>query len=151
MSSGKDAATTTGKPSNGSASISPEDIVNIFKRRGLFDDLRKSLFADYKDSNVNAELIAAIGSIVEQDISATTLAVRNRGKAAALLEGSVNRSEAFAKVNSYVDETISVKNSELSKKVEDFVRQINDGLQSDQNHADAANKSESRPASSESK
>ncbi|KAK9313879.1 complex proteins associated with Set1p component shg1-domain-containing protein [Lipomyces starkeyi] len=103
-----------------------EDILTIFKRRGLFDSLRKSLFTDFKESSTHESLIAAIESLVESDSSAT-LATRNRGKAAALLEGSVNRSEAFGNVNKYIDEHVS-RNEELKRKIEDMVRQINTEL-----------------------
>ncbi|KAK9332234.1 complex proteins associated with Set1p component shg1-domain-containing protein [Lipomyces starkeyi] len=104
-----------------------EDILTIFKRRGLFDSLRKSLFTDFKESSTHESLIAAIESLVESDSSAT-LATRNRGKAAALLEGSVNRSEAFGNVNKYIDEHVSTRNEELKRKIEDMVRQINTEL-----------------------
>ncbi|KAK9376749.1 complex proteins associated with Set1p component shg1-domain-containing protein [Lipomyces chichibuensis] len=104
-----------------------EDILTIFKRRGLFDSLRKSLFTDFKESPTHESLIAAIESLVESDSSAT-LATRNRGKAAALLEGSVNRSEAFGNVNKYIDEHVSTRNEELRRKIEDMVRQINTEL-----------------------
>ncbi|KAK9485206.1 complex proteins associated with Set1p component shg1-domain-containing protein [Lipomyces starkeyi] len=104
-----------------------EDILTIFKRRGLFDSLRKSLFTDFKESSTHESLIAAIESLVESDSSAT-LATRNRGKAAALLEGSVNRSEAFGNVNKYIDEHVSTRNEELRGKIEDMVRQINTEL-----------------------
>ncbi|KAK9361853.1 complex proteins associated with Set1p component shg1-domain-containing protein [Lipomyces starkeyi] len=104
-----------------------EDILTIFKRRGLFDSLRKSLFTDFKESSTHESLIAAIESLVESDSSAT-LATRNRGKAAALLEGSVNRSEAFGNVNKYIDEHVSTRNEELKRKIEDMVLQINTEL-----------------------
>ncbi|KAK9386764.1 complex proteins associated with Set1p component shg1-domain-containing protein [Lipomyces mesembrius] len=104
-----------------------EDILTIFKRRGFFDSLRKSLFTDFKESSTHESLIAAIESLVESDSSAT-LATRNRGKAAALLEGSVNRSTAFGNVNKYIDEHVSTRNEELKRKIEDMVRQINTEL-----------------------
>ncbi|KAK9239998.1 complex proteins associated with Set1p component shg1-domain-containing protein [Lipomyces kononenkoae] len=110
-----------------STQATTEEILTIFKRRGLFDSLRKSLFTDFKESSTYESLIAAIESLVESDSSAT-LATRNRGKAAALLEGSVNRSEAFGNVNKYIDDHVSARNDELNKKIEDLVRQIDSEL-----------------------
>ncbi|KAK9326016.1 complex proteins associated with Set1p component shg1-domain-containing protein [Lipomyces orientalis] len=107
-----------------SATATAEDILTIFKRRGLFDSLRKSLFADFKENSTHESLIAAIESLVESDSSAISLATRSRGKAAALLEGSVNRSEAFGNVNKFIDDHVSTRNDDLRNKLEDMVQQI---------------------------
>ncbi|KAK9354875.1 complex proteins associated with Set1p component shg1-domain-containing protein [Lipomyces doorenjongii] len=121
-----------------------EDILTIFKRRGLFDSLRKSLFADFKESSTHESLIAAIESLVESDSSAT-LATRNRGKAAALLEGSVNRSEAFGNVNKYIDEHVSTRNEELNRKIEEMVREINNELRTATDTSTEAQKQVTKP------
>ncbi|KAK9371060.1 complex proteins associated with Set1p component shg1-domain-containing protein [Lipomyces kononenkoae] len=118
--------------SSQSSQATTEEILTIFKRRGLFDSLRKSVFTDFKESSTYESLITAIESLVESDSSAT-LTTRNRGKAAALLEGSVNRSEAFGNVNKYIDEHVSTRNDELEKKIVDLVRQIDTELRATTN------------------
>ncbi|KAK9467117.1 hypothetical protein V1512DRAFT_270907 [Lipomyces arxii] len=102
--------------------VTTEEILTMLKRRGLFDSLRKSVFTDFKDSPTNKTLISAIESIVETDSS--NAPSQNRGKAAALLEGSVNRSKEFGDVNKYIDERVSVSNDELRSKVEAMVKDI---------------------------
>ncbi|KAK9453422.1 hypothetical protein V1511DRAFT_489692 [Dipodascopsis uninucleata] len=137
------------------STVSSEDILTVFKRRGLFDSLRKEQFKDFKQSKFYEVLLRAIQDAIDADNNANSagasagtsknstgsnshtssraggsnesvlsIASRNRGKAAALVEGSVNRSEAFGSVNRYIDDSVSGANQDLKRRIEELVRQI---------------------------
>ncbi|KAK9463498.1 complex proteins associated with Set1p component shg1-domain-containing protein [Lipomyces oligophaga] len=120
---------------NGAAEtpVTAEEILTVLKRRGLFDNIRKRLFTEFKESDAHSSLITAIQTQIESDTSIASLARRNRGKAAALLEGSVNRSVAFGGVNKYVERKVSTKNDELMSEIRQMIREVFQELQSQKN------------------
>ncbi|KAK7204265.1 hypothetical protein BZA70DRAFT_268120 [Myxozyma melibiosi] len=113
-----------GKKAVDEVEVTSEEVLSMFKRRGLFDNTRKDLFNEFTSSESYNALLEAIEEQIKSDSAATSLAARSRGKAAALLEGSVTRSEAFSNVNKYVDDRVSTNNEELNERLEKLVTEI---------------------------
>uniref|UniRef100_A0A060TBC0 ARAD1B14630p n=1 Tax=Blastobotrys adeninivorans TaxID=409370 RepID=A0A060TBC0_BLAAD len=88
-----------------SQSVSAAELVTLFKRRGLLDELRRDQFNEFKQSDDHDKLRQSIKKIVEAEVSKDPeILERNRGKATALLEGAVSRRGDVQKsVSGYVD------------------------------------------------
>lgn len=85
--------------------MSAAELVTLFKRRGLLDELRRDQFNEFKQSDDHDKLRQSIKKIVEAEVSKDPeILERNRGKGTALLEGAVSRRGDVQKsVSGYVD------------------------------------------------
>lgn len=117
-----------------------EELVTLFKRKGIFDQLRRSLYKEFHDSvrrlllleksfsnqDVYSLLINSIQRIVDEQANKDpTLLDRERKKAAALIEGTISRGHEpeYKSVGDYIN-SHTVDSAELREKVEQMVREV---------------------------
>ncbi|EXJ55948.1 hypothetical protein A1O7_08879 [Cladophialophora yegresii CBS 114405] len=94
-----------------------------FKKQGGYDSLRKQVWASYNTSDAKTALTDQIHTIAEQEIEKDSkLLSRERGKAATLIQGAVERSGIYADVESRIDVEIAKHLSTVLDAVRDIRR-----------------------------
>ena len=79
-----------------------------FKKQGGYDSLRKQVWASYNTSDAKATLADQIRAIADSEIEKDPkLLSRERGKAATLIQGAVDRSGIYQDVESKIDTEIA--------------------------------------------
>ncbi|KIX08492.1 uncharacterized protein Z518_03148 [Rhinocladiella mackenziei CBS 650.93] len=79
-----------------------------FKKQGGYDSLRKQVWASYNTSDAKTALTDQIHAIAEAEIEKDpNLLTRERGKAATLIQGAVDRSGIYQDVESRIDTEIA--------------------------------------------
>ncbi|KAJ5682343.1 hypothetical protein N7462_005508, partial [Penicillium macrosclerotiorum] len=81
-----------------------DKLLHSFKKKGGFDSIRKQIWADFNDgdskTNFTNELIALAESEIEREPAHLS---RERGKAATLIEGAVDRGDVYKNVEQSID------------------------------------------------
>ncbi|RPA78740.1 hypothetical protein BJ508DRAFT_416348 [Ascobolus immersus RN42] len=105
----------------GSEDPDAEDLRTAFKKKGHFDALRKELFQRLLSSPAHATLLEALETITAKELARDPgLRHRERGKAASLLEGAVERSEVYDNVEKALLDMIKGERG----NIEQLVRKI---------------------------
>ncbi|KAL1954484.1 hypothetical protein VTO42DRAFT_1126 [Malbranchea cinnamomea] len=75
-----------------------------FKKRGGFDITRKQIWAGFNESEAKSRFTASLNEMAESEIQRDpSLLSRERGKAATLIEGAVDRSDLYKDVERALD------------------------------------------------
>ncbi|KAK5449853.1 hypothetical protein LTS15_008425 [Exophiala xenobiotica] len=92
-----------------------------FKKQGGYDSLRKQVWASYNTSDAKTALADQIHAIAEAEIEKDpNLLSRERGKAATLIQGAVDRSGIYQDVESRIDTEIAKHLSTVLDAVRDI-------------------------------
>ncbi|OQU97508.1 hypothetical protein CLAIMM_03433 [Cladophialophora immunda] len=95
-----------------------------FKKKGGYDSLRKQVWASYNTSDAKTALTEQIHTIAEAEIEKDpNLLSRERGKAATLIQGAVDRSGIYQDVESRIDQEIARHLSTVLDAVRDIRRE----------------------------
>ncbi|KAJ5359019.1 uncharacterized protein N7496_011432 [Penicillium cataractarum] len=85
-----------------------DKLLHSFKKKGGFDSIRKQIWAEFNDgdpkTNFTNQLIALAESEIEREPAHLS---RERGKAATLIEGAVDRSDVYKNVEDSIDQLAS--------------------------------------------
>ncbi|EEP78521.1 predicted protein [Uncinocarpus reesii 1704] len=81
-----------------------DSLLYSFKKKGGFDAIRKKIWAEFNGSEAKKSFTSALIEMAESEIERDpSLLSRERGKAATLIEGAVDRSDLYKSVESAVD------------------------------------------------
>ncbi|GAM33371.1 hypothetical protein TCE0_004r00221 [Talaromyces pinophilus] len=73
-----------------------QSLLVAFKKKGGFDNYRKKIWADFDNSEFKAKFTNALQELAEKEIEREPAHLsRDRGKAATLIEGAVDRSDIY--------------------------------------------------------
>ncbi|EFE29791.1 uncharacterized protein ARB_03132 [Trichophyton benhamiae CBS 112371] len=85
-----------------------ENLLYSFKKKGGFDAVRKEVWAKFNDSDAKNSFTASLIEMAESEIERDpSLLSRERGKAATLISGAVDRSDLHSGIEETVDAIIS--------------------------------------------
>ncbi|KAF3397758.1 hypothetical protein F1880_005932 [Penicillium rolfsii] len=95
-------------PISASQHAAIDKLLHSFKKKGGFDSIRKQIWADFNagdlKTNFTNQLIALAESEIEREPAHLS---RERGKAATLIEGAVDRSDVYKNVEDSIDQLAS--------------------------------------------
>src|SRR5271170_2242768 len=95
-------------PLNKEQRITIDNLLYRFKKKGGYDNLRKKVWADYIASDAKSKLTRSIQEVAEIEIDKDpNLLSRERGKAATLIQGAVDRSGVYHDVEAEMDRLIA--------------------------------------------
>ncbi|KAA8651895.1 BOD1/SHG1 domain-containing protein [Aspergillus tanneri] len=98
-----------------------DHLLHAFKKKGGFDTVRKKLWAEFEDGEGKAEFTKLLVELAETEIEREPeLLSRERGKAATLIEGAVDRSDVYKTV----EESLDALASKHLPTILDSVREI---------------------------
>ena len=98
---------TSDLPLNAAQRSSIDSLLHTIKKKGAFDSIRKKVWSMYDEGDAKLELTNALAKIVESEIDReSALLSRERGKAATLIEGAVDRSGIYRDVEDRLDALI---------------------------------------------
>ncbi|KAF4207170.1 hypothetical protein CNMCM8927_003741 [Aspergillus lentulus] len=101
-----------------------EDLLHAFKKKGGFDNVRKKIWAEFHDGEARAEFTKLLIELAESEIEREPeLLSRERGKAATLIEGAVDRSDVYKKAEKLIDALASNHLEFILNSVRDIRRQ----------------------------
>ncbi|KAF7161575.1 hypothetical protein CNMCM5623_007110 [Aspergillus felis] len=101
-----------------------EDLLHAFKKKGGFDNVRKKVWAEFHDGEARAEFTKLLIELAESEIDREPeLLSRERGKAATLIEGAVDRSDVYKKAETLIDALASNHLQFILDSVRDIRRQ----------------------------
>ncbi|GAB1196463.1 hypothetical protein APSETT444_005734 [Aspergillus pseudonomiae] len=81
-----------------------ENLLHAFKKRGGFDTTRKKLWTEFEEGEGRVEFTNLLVELAESEITREPeLLSRERGKAATLIEGAVDRSDIYKTVEASLD------------------------------------------------
>ncbi|KAG2415325.1 hypothetical protein HFD88_006516 [Aspergillus terreus] len=81
-----------------------DSLLHAFKKKGGFDTIRKKMWAEFHDGEGKAEFTKLLIELAESEIEREPeLLSRERGKAATLIEGAVDRSDIYKTVEKSLD------------------------------------------------
>ncbi|KAI2295304.1 hypothetical protein LOZ03_001171 [Ophidiomyces ophidiicola] len=81
-----------------------DNLLYSFKKKGGFDNARKKIWAEFNESEAKKSFIESLTQMAESEIERdTSLLSRERGKAATLIEGAVDRSDLYKTVDRAID------------------------------------------------
>ncbi|KAL3260192.1 hypothetical protein ABHI18_004823 [Aspergillus niger] len=81
-----------------------EHLLHAFKKRGGFDSIRKKIWSEFHDGEGKIEFTKLLIELAESEIDREPgLLSRERGKAATLIEGAVDRSDVYKTVEHTLD------------------------------------------------
>ncbi|OGM46779.1 arginine rich protein [Aspergillus bombycis] len=81
-----------------------ENLLHAFKKRGGFDTTRKKLWTEFDEGEGRVEFTNLLVELAESEITREPeLLSRERGKAATLIEGAVDRSDIYKTVEASLD------------------------------------------------
>ncbi|KAK1835808.1 complex proteins associated with Set1p component shg1-domain-containing protein, partial [Podospora conica] len=83
-----------------------EGLSHTFKKKGRYDAIRKQLWASFEEKDYEAEVTKAILEVAEQEIDRNPyqLLTIDRSKAAALIDGAVDRSDVYDKARAVINQ-----------------------------------------------
>ncbi|KAM5504731.1 hypothetical protein McanMca71_003483 [Microsporum canis] len=85
-----------------------DNLLYSFKKKGGFDAVRKEVWAKFNDSDAKNSFTASLIEMAESEIERDpSLLSRERGKAATLISGAVDRSDLHSGIEEAVDAIIS--------------------------------------------
>ncbi|KAI9894125.1 MAG: hypothetical protein M1814_004896 [Vezdaea aestivalis] len=86
-------------PVSASKRVAMDALVQTFKKKGAFDDLRKKVWAEFESSEAKQQFLSALPPILDRKIDADqSILSSDRGKATMLVEGEVDRSSVYKAV-----------------------------------------------------
>ncbi|RHZ64266.1 BOD1/SHG1 domain-containing protein [Aspergillus thermomutatus] len=101
-----------------------EDLLHAFKKKGGFDNVRKKIWAEFHDGEARAEFTKLLIELAESEIDREPeLLSRERGKAATLIEGAVDRSDVYKRAEKFIDALASNHLQFILDSVRDVRRQ----------------------------
>ncbi|KAJ5752968.1 hypothetical protein N7520_009885 [Penicillium odoratum] len=111
-------------PLSSAQHASIDKLLHSFKKKGGFDSIRKKIWADFNDGEFKTkftdELIALAESEIEREPAHLS---RERGKAATLIEGAVDRSDVYKNVEVSIDKLTSNHLESILDAVREIRRQ----------------------------
>ncbi|KAH0547586.1 hypothetical protein FGG08_000311 [Glutinoglossum americanum] len=95
-----------------------DGLVHTFKKKGEFDKLRKHLWGKFTESNAKASFTSSLTELAESEIDRDpSLLARDRGKAATLIEGAVDRTDIYKTVDAEIDALINENLAQIEATV----------------------------------
>ncbi|KAJ9273238.1 hypothetical protein DTO212C5_823 [Paecilomyces variotii] len=80
-----------------------DNLLFSFKKKGGFDNIRKTIWAEFNDGEAKKKFTDSLIELAESEIEREpALLSRERGKAATLIEGAVDRSDIYKNVESTI-------------------------------------------------
>ncbi|OQE47411.1 hypothetical protein PENCOP_c001G00093 [Penicillium coprophilum] len=85
-----------------------DKLLHSFKKKGGFDSVRKQIWADFNDGEIRTDFTNKLVALAESEIDREpALLSRERGKAATLIEGAVDRGDVYKSVEDSIDQLAS--------------------------------------------
>ncbi|KAF7594676.1 hypothetical protein BBP40_008569 [Aspergillus hancockii] len=101
-----------------------ENLLHAFKKKGGFDNIRKILWTEFHDGEGRADFTNLLLELAESEIDREPeLLSRERGKAATLIEGAVDRSDVYKTVEASLDALASKHLPTILESVREIRRQ----------------------------
>lgn len=123
----------------------PEDVKSAFKKRGQFDALRKEFFQRLLSDPAHTQLQESIRTLAMAELSQDkALRARDRGKAASLLEGVMERGEIYEDVTKYFDASLEAERKRIEKMVRDVYKDLGGELSDEEEETQEEDKTEDR-------
>ncbi|KLJ12407.1 hypothetical protein EMPG_12569 [Blastomyces silverae] len=95
---------TSDLPLSAAQRTSIDGLLYAFKKKGGFDSVRKKIWAEFSESEAKNSLTSSLIEMAESEIDRDpSLLSRERGKAATLIEGAVDRSDLYKSVEGAID------------------------------------------------
>ncbi|OJD13107.1 hypothetical protein AJ78_06389, partial [Emergomyces pasteurianus Ep9510] len=95
---------TSDLPLSAAQRSSIDGLLYAFKKKGGFDSVRKKIWAEFSESEAKNSLTSSLIEMAESEIDRDpSLLSRERGKAATLIEGAVDRSDLYKSVEGAID------------------------------------------------
>ncbi|KAI9051340.1 hypothetical protein LZ554_004387 [Drepanopeziza brunnea f. sp. 'monogermtubi'] len=106
---------TSDIPLSSATRQSIDDLAHKFKKKGGYDSLRKQVWEDLEKSDFEAEFQQNLIKVAEEEIekNPSQLLKLDRGKAAALIEGAVDRAGVYQTAESRIDALIDAHLEEI--------------------------------------
>ncbi|KAL9577663.1 MAG: hypothetical protein Q9212_006220 [Teloschistes hypoglaucus] len=99
---------TSDLPLNATQRSAIDSLLHTFKKKGEYDVLRKKVWAQYLESEEKQRFNDSINELAEAEIDRdSSFLSRERGKAATLMQGAVDRSNIYKDVELCLDRLIS--------------------------------------------
>ena len=99
---------TSELPLNSAQRSSIDGLLHTIKKKGEYDTLRKQVWSQFIESEQKRAFSKSLNELAEAEIDRdTSLLSRDRGKAATLMQGAVDRSDIYQDVEKALDELIS--------------------------------------------
>ncbi|KAK4137577.1 hypothetical protein BT67DRAFT_341032, partial [Trichocladium antarcticum] len=97
-----------------------EGLAHSFKKKGGYDTIRKQVWEKFEASDYEAQVTKAILEVAEQEVerNPTQLLTLERGKAAALIDGALDRGGVYQKAEEVIGALID------SRAIEAHIRQL---------------------------
>ncbi|KAJ8122461.1 hypothetical protein ONZ43_g1355 [Nemania bipapillata] len=88
-----------------------EGLAHSFKKKGGYDAIRKQVWEKFEQSDYEAQVTKSILEVAEQEVERNPgqLLTLERRKAAALIDGALDRSGVYQKAEAVLDQLIDVK------------------------------------------
>ncbi|KAJ5795757.1 uncharacterized protein N7518_004297 [Penicillium psychrosexuale] len=85
-----------------------DKLLHSFKKKGGFDSVRKQIWAEFNDGELRTDFTNKLVALAESAIDREpALLSRERGKAATLIEGAVDRGDVYKSVEGSIDQLAS--------------------------------------------
>ncbi|EKV06777.1 Arginine rich protein [Penicillium digitatum] len=85
-----------------------DKLLHSFKKKGGFDSVRKQIWAEFNDGELRTDFTNKLVALAESEIDREpALLSRERGKAATLIEGAVDRGDVYKSVEDSIDQLAS--------------------------------------------
>ncbi|CDK25588.1 unnamed protein product [Kuraishia capsulata CBS 1993] len=111
--------------------LDAKGLSSLYKRKGYFDQQRKVLLSDFKQSSEHETLQHMLRQLVEEKVKEDpTILTKNKGKMAALLQGSIATNSRNKEILSLVEKyskTRTVDSKELTASVNETMEQLEKG------------------------
>lgn len=99
---------TSELPLNSAQRSSIDSLLHTIKKKGEYDALRKQVWSQFSESEQKAAFTKSLHEIAEAEIDRDpSLLSRDRGKAATLMQGAVDRSDIYGSIEQSLDDLIS--------------------------------------------
>lgn len=99
---------TSELPLNSTQRSSIDGLLHTIKKKGEYDALRKQVWSQFAESEEKAAFTKSLHELAEAEIDRDpSLLSRDRGKAATLMQGAVDRSDIYKNVERALDELIA--------------------------------------------
>lgn len=99
---------TSELPLNAAQRSSIDGLLHTIKKKGKYDSLRQRVWSQFAESEEKAAFTKSLNELAEAEIDRDpSLLSRDRGKAATLMQGAVDRSDIYKNVEKALDELIA--------------------------------------------
>ncbi|KAJ5832162.1 hypothetical protein N7474_000473 [Penicillium riverlandense] len=91
-------------PLSGAQQAAIDKLLHSFKKKGGFDSVRKKIWAEFNEGDSKTKFTDQLIALAESEIDREpALLSRERGKAATLIEGAVDRGDVYKNVENSID------------------------------------------------